>query len=72
VIILKISARNCFTGKVESVEEGQITAKVKVKIESPGIITAIISKESVEDLEIKVGDEVIAVIKSTEVMVAKE
>jgi molybdopterin-binding protein len=34
-------------------------------------VTAIISKEAVEDLRIKVGDEVEAVIKATEVMIAK-
>lgn len=69
---MKISARNLLKGKVEKVEKGPITATVKIKIESPDTITAIISKESVEDLDIKTGDEVMAVIKSTEVMIAKE
>lgn len=69
---MKISARNSLKGKVESVEEGPNTATVKIKIESPSIVTAIISTESVKDLNIKVGDELTAVIKSTEVMVAKD
>jgi len=69
---MKISARNLFEGKVESVEKGPVTATVKIKIESPNVITAIITKESVEDLDIKAGDMVSAVIKATEVMVAKE
>lgn len=69
---MKISARNGLKGKVESVKEGPNTATVKIKIESPSLITAIISTESVKDLNIKVGDELIAVIKSTEVMVAKD
>ncbi|MEG3225321.1 MAG: molybdenum-pterin-binding protein [Methanobacteriales archaeon Met13] len=68
---MKLSARNVLKGKVESVDKGPITASVKIKIEA-GEITATITKESVEDLEIKVGDEVVAVIKSTEVMVGKE
>ena len=59
-------------GKVEKVEKGPITATIKIKIESPNMVTAIISKESVEDLDIKEGDEVAAVIKSTEVMIAKD
>jgi molybdopterin-binding protein len=69
---MKISARNKLKGNVKSVEKGPITSTVKIQIESPSLITAIISKESVEELDVKVGDEVMAVIKSTEVMIAKE
>ena len=69
---MKMSARNSLKGMVVSVEKGEITASVKIKIESPEVITAIISKEAVEDLDIKEGDELNAVIKSTEVMAIKE
>ncbi len=69
---MRLSARNMLKGKVEKVEKGPITATIKIKIESPNMVTAIISKESVEDLDIKEGDEVTAVIKSTEVMIAKD
>jgi molybdopterin-binding protein len=71
-ICLKISARNLLKGTVENVEIGAVMANVKIKMEAPDIITAIITKESVEDLDIKEGDIVTAVIKSTEVMVAKD
>ncbi|AXV39944.1 molybdopterin-binding protein [Methanobacterium sp. BAmetb5] len=69
---MKISARNMLKGKVTGVDVGAVMANVKIKIESPDVITAIITKESVKDLDIKDGDKVIALIKSTEVMVAKE
>jgi len=68
---LKLSARNRFKGKVVAVEKGVITAKVKVEVKVPITITAVITKETVEDLDIKVGDEVEAIMKSTEVMIAK-
>jgi molybdate transport system regulatory protein len=68
---LKISARNQLQGKVVSIEKDGITAKVKVEIKAPAVITAVITKEAVEELGVKVGDEVKAVIKSTEVMIAK-
>ena len=71
VLGLKISARNQLKGKVVSIEKDGITAKVKVEISAPAVVTAVITKEAVEELGIKVGDEVNAVIKSTEVMVAK-
>jgi molybdate transport system regulatory protein len=71
VLGLKISARNQLKGKVVSIEKDGITAKVKVEIKAPAVVTAVITKEAVEDLCIKVGDEVNAVVKSTEVMIAK-
>jgi molybdopterin-binding protein len=37
----------------------------------PVTITSVITKEAVEDLDIKVGDEVTAIVKSTEIMIAK-
>jgi molybdate transport system regulatory protein len=71
VLRLKISARNQLEGKVVSIEKDGITAKVKVEIKAPVVVTAVITKEAVEDLGIRVGDEVNAVVKSTEVMIAK-
>jgi molybdopterin-binding protein len=69
---MKISARNVFEGQVENVDVGAVMANVKIKIESPELITAIITKESVDKLGLKPGDTVSAIIKSTEVMVAKD
>jgi molybdate transport system regulatory protein len=68
---LKISARNRLKGKVVSVEKEAVTAKVKVEIDVPTVVTALISREAVEDLKIRVGDKVEAVVKATEVMIAK-
>lgn len=68
---MKLSARNQFKGKVVEVEKGVITAKVKVEINVPVTITAVITKDAVEELNLKVGDEVAAIVKSTEVMIAK-
>jgi molybdate transport system regulatory protein len=69
---LKISARNKLKGVVKSVEKGDIVSKVKLEITAPASVTALISSEAVEDLNIKKGDKVEAVIKATEVMIAKE
>jgi molybdate transport system regulatory protein len=68
---MKLSARNRFKGKVVAVEKGVITAKVKVEVKMPITVTAVITKDAVEDLDLKVGDEVEAIVKSTEVMIAK-
>ena len=68
---MKISARNRLKGKVVAVEKGIITAKVKIEIKVPAVVTSVITKEAVEDLDVKVGDEVEVIVKSTEVMIAK-
>jgi molybdopterin-binding protein len=48
------------------------TAKVKVEVKMPVTVTVVITKESVEDLDINIGDEVEAIMKkSTEVMIDK-
>ncbi len=71
VRVVKISARNHLKGKVSVVKKDGVMALVKIKVTEPAEITALISNESVEDLKIKVGDEVEAIVKATEVMVAK-
>jgi molybdate transport system regulatory protein len=68
---LKISARNRLKGKVVAVEKEGLTAIIKVEVKAPSVVTALISREAAEDLDIKVGDKVEAVIKATEVMIAK-
>jgi molybdopterin-binding protein len=68
---VKISARNHLKGKVTSVEKNEIMALVKIKVTEPALVTALVSREALEDLKIKVGDEVEAVVKATEVMIAK-
>jgi len=68
---MKTSARNQFPGKVLSVEKGAVGAVVKMRTDGPCTITAFITKEAVEDLKLKKGDDVSAIVKSTEVMIAK-
>ena len=69
---MRLSARNRLKGKVESVEKGMVTASVRIRIEDPSVITAVITKDSAEEMGLAEGDEVQAVIKSTEVIIGKE
>ena len=68
---IKISARNQIKGKVLDIVKGDIVAQIKIQIE-PATITAVITKEAAESLDIKNFDDVIALIKATEVMIGKE
>ncbi len=54
------------------VEKGEMAATVKIEVTPPAVITAFITKEAVEDLNIKKADKVVAVVKATEVMVSKD
>lgn len=68
---MKISARNQLRGTVESVSLGVVTAKVGVRV-GENLIESVITRQSVEEMNIKVGQQVTAVIKSTEVMLMVE
>ena len=68
---MKLSARNQLNGKVTGVEIGAVMANIKIEINEPGVITAVITKESAEKLGLAEGDDVTAIIKSTEVIVGK-
>jgi len=69
---LRLSARNRLKGIVKNVEKGAVTTSVKIEVKVPATITAVITKEAVEELDIKPGDIVEAIVKATEVMIAKE
>jgi molybdopterin-binding protein len=66
---MKLSARNQLKGKILKVDEGLITAKVVLDLGNGNIISAIISKDAIADLDLKPGVEAFAVIKSTEVII---
>jgi molybdate transport system regulatory protein len=69
---LKISARNKIEGVVRKIEVDGIAAKVEIEVSQPCVIKAVITKEAAEELELREGEKVYAVIKATEVMVARE
>ena len=53
-------------------KEDALMARVKIDIGSGNFITAVITAEAVRDLEVKVGENICALIKATSVMLAKE
>jgi molybdopterin-binding protein len=67
----KISARNQLVGRVVGVQKGQTTAHVKIDIGNGVIVTASITNEAVDDLNLMEDDKVVAIIKASDVMVGK-
>jgi molybdopterin-binding protein len=68
---MKLSARNQIKGKVVDVTKGATTSHVRIDIGNGMVITSSITNEAVEDLALKVGDQATAIIKASDVMVAK-
>jgi len=67
---MSISARNQLKGKVVEVHMGDVMALVTVRV-GQNLIDSIITRKSAEELKLKKGDAVTAVVKATEVMVSK-
>jgi molybdopterin-binding protein len=67
---MSISARNQLKGKISDIVMGDVMAEVTIRV-GQNIVDAIITRRSAEELKLKKGDSVIAVIKATEVMVSK-
>ena len=65
-----LSARNQFPGTIKSVKLGNVMAEVIVSVGDLEVVSAI-TRSSAESLALQVGDQVKAVIKSTEVMIDK-
>jgi molybdopterin-binding protein len=66
---MRISARNHLKGKVVSVKLGSIMAEIVVELPDGQQIVSAITRSSAESLELKEGDQVAAIIKSTDVMI---
>jgi molybdopterin-binding protein len=68
---MRLSARNQIKGKIIGVQKGHTTGHVRIDVGNGVVITSSITNEAIDDLGLTVGDEAIAVIKASDVMVAK-
>ena len=67
---VEISARNQLRGRVTAISFGGVMAEVRVKVGDQELVS-VITRASSERMGIKVGDEVVTIIKATEVMIGK-
>jgi len=68
---MAISARNHLKGKITDLKLGDVMAHVTIKV-GQNIIESVITRQSAEEMNLKKGDMVTAVVKATEVMVSKD
>src|SRR5262245_16356933 len=69
--LVKLSARNQLKGKVVDVKKGATPAHVKIDLGNGSVITSSITNEAVDELGLKAGDAVTAIVKASDVMVGK-
>ena len=69
-LLMTLSARNHLAGTIVELEFGGVMAHVVVRV-GENLIESVITKRSAEEMQLKIGDAVSAVIKSTEVMLQK-
>ena len=70
-LIVAISGRNQLRGYVDEVRVEGLLAQVRLRI-GDQTLTALITRDAVEELKLRRGDEALAIVKSTEVMIARE
>lgn len=68
---MKLSARNQLRGTVRSINRGAAIANVELEVAGQRVVASV-TVEAVDSLEIKEGDEVTAVIKASDVMIATD
>ena len=70
-LIVAISGRNQLRGYVDEVRIDGLLAQVRLRI-GDQTLTAVITRDAVEELKLRRGDEALAIVKATEVMIARE
>ncbi len=69
---MKISARNRVKGKIVEVIKGTTTAHVRIDVGGGQIVTAAITNEAVDEMNLATGEEAYAIIKASDVMVGTD
>lgn len=69
---MKISARNQLPGRVLSVQKGATTAHIRIELTGGQVVVASITNEAVDELALREGKAVAAIIKASDVMVGTD
>ena len=69
---MKYGARNTISAKVTSIKSGDVMSLSKFEVTDPAQMASVLTSESLEDLDLKEGDEVQLVIKAIHVLPVKE
>lgn len=69
---MKYGARNAISARVKSVKKGDVMSLVKFEVTTPTAMASVLTTESLEEMNLKAGDEVLLVVKAIHVLPVKE
>jgi molybdopterin-binding protein len=70
VSIVSVNTRNQFKGSIVTIHRGEIVSEIEIET-AAGIINAVVTTSSIERLNLRLGDEAMALFKATDVLIAK-
>jgi molybdate transport system regulatory protein len=68
---MKVGARNQLKGKVTDIKRGDVMAQIKLAIPAASVMGSVITVDSLDELDLKVGDEVLLFVKAVHVLPIK-
>lgn len=67
---IAVNTRNQFRGRIANIRRGSVVSEVEVSTPT-GVISAVVTTSSIEQLDLRIGEEAIALFKATDVLVAR-
>jgi molybdopterin-binding protein len=68
---MKVGARNQLKGRVTDIKRGDVMAQIKLVIPAESVMGSVITVDSLDELDIKVGDEILLFVKAVHVLPLK-
>lgn len=69
---MKYGVRNTLKATVTKVKQGDIMSQVECKLTEPGVISSVLTTDSVREMDLKEGDQILLLVKAVHVIPAKE
>ena len=69
---MKYGVRNALKATVAKVKQGDVMSQVECKLSEPGVITSVLTTDSVRELNLQEGDQILLLVKAIHVIPAKE
>ncbi len=69
---MRYGARNQLTGEVKSIKKGKLMSQVDVMLNADGLVSSVMTLDSLKDLKLKKGDRVRVIVKAVNVLLVKE
>jgi len=68
---MQFSSRNQLKGTIKELKKGPVSTEIIVEIKEPATVVATITTGSADSMDLKAGDDVVALIKASSVIIGK-